>query len=122
MSTIAVTDQTFETEIMQSAIPVVVDFWAEWCGPCKQIAPALEQLSAEYGENVKVAKIDVDNNPNSASRLGVRGLPALFIVNDGEIVSNRSGAAQKSVLKEWIAGSGVLEQGSRAPEPDSCGF
>ena len=74
MGTVAVTDDTFETEVRNSTIPVVVDFWAEWCGPCKQIGPALEELSTEYEGKVKIAKVDVDTNPNAAASMGVRGI------------------------------------------------
>jgi thioredoxin 1 len=102
MSTVAVTDATFDAEVKNSDIPVVVDFWAEWCGPCKQIGPALEELAVEYGGKIKIAKVDVDNNPNAAAAMGVRGIPALFIFKDGEVVSNRSGAAPKATLQSWI--------------------
>ena len=102
MSTVAVTDETFDAEVRNSDVPVVVDFWAEWCGPCKQIGPALEELSSEYDGKVKIAKVDVDNNPNAAASLGVRGIPALFIFKDGEVVSNRAGAAPKAALQSWI--------------------
>ena len=105
MSTVAVTDATFDAEVKNSDIPVVVDFWAEWCGPCKQIGPALEELAAEYDGKIKIAKIDVDSNPNAAAAMGVRGIPALFIFKNGEIVSNRSGAAPKAALKSWIDSS-----------------
>ncbi len=102
MATVAVTDETFDAEVKNSDIPVVVDFWAEWCGPCKQIGPALEELSEEMKGKVKVVKVDVDSNPNSAVAMGVRGIPALFIFKDGEVVSNRSGAAPKAALQSWI--------------------
>ena len=105
MPTIAVTDSSFDAEVRQSDIPVVVDFWAEWCGPCKQIGPALEQLSAEYAGRVKIAKVNVDENPNTAASMGIRGIPALFLFKDGQVVSNKVGAAPKSALQSWIDGA-----------------
>jgi thioredoxin 1 len=105
MATVAVTDETFEAEVKNSTVPVVVDFWAEWCGPCKMIGPALEELSEEYSGTVKIAKINVDENPNSPAALGVRGIPALFLFKDGEVVSNKTGAAPKAALKDWIDGA-----------------
>jgi thioredoxin 1 len=103
MATIAVTDATFDAEVSKSDIPVVVDFWAEWCGPCRQIGPALEELSVEYEGKVKIVKINVDENPNSPAELGVRGIPALFLFKNGEVVSNKVGAAPKASLASWIA-------------------
>jgi thioredoxin 1 len=104
-ATIAVTDETFDAEVKNSDVPVVVDFWAEWCGPCKQIGPVLEELSSEMAGKIKVAKIDVDTNPNTAAAMGVRGIPALFIFKDGEVISNRAGAAPKAALQSWIEDS-----------------
>ncbi|MGY9045631.1 thioredoxin [Puniceibacterium antarcticum] len=102
MATVAVTDATFDELVKGSDVPVVVDFWAEWCGPCKQIGPALEDLATEYGDKIMIAKVDVDSNPNTAAAMGVRGIPALFIFKDGQVISNRAGAAPKAALKSWI--------------------
>jgi thioredoxin 1 len=102
MSTVAVTDSTFDAEVRNSDVPVVVDFWAEWCGPCKMIGPALEELSAEYAGRVKIVKVNVDENPSSPAQMGVRGIPALFLFKDGQVVSNKIGAAPKAALKSWI--------------------
>ena len=102
MATVAVTDATFDAEVRQSPIPVVVDFWAEWCGPCKMIGPALEEISAEMAGKVKIVKVNVDDNPNSPAQMGVRGIPALFLFKNGEVVSNRAGAAPKAALQSWI--------------------
>ena len=93
MATHAVTDDSFDTEVRKSDIPVVVDFWAEWCGPCKQIGPALEEISEEMAGKVKVVKVNVDENMQVAASLNVRGIPALFLFKDGEVVSNKTGAA-----------------------------
>ena len=102
-ATVAVTDATFDKEVRQSDIPVVVDFWAEWCGPCRQIGPALEELATEYAGRVKIVKVNVDDNPESPAELGVRGIPALFLFKDGKVVSNKVGAAPKAALANWIA-------------------
>lgn len=102
MATQAVTDADFDKEVRQSATPVLVDFWADWCGPCKQIGPSLEELSDEYAGKVRIVKVNVDENPESPAALGVRGIPALFLFKDGQVVANKMGAAPKAALKAWI--------------------
>ena len=102
MATIAATDATFDEVVTRSDIPVVVDFWAEWCGPCKQIGPALEELAAEYDGRVRIVKVNVDENPQAPARMGVRGIPALFLFKGGEAVDQKVGAAPKAALKDWI--------------------
>lgn len=105
MASVAVSDATFEAEVLNSDIPVLVDFWAEWCGPCKQIGPALEEISEELAGQIKIAKVDIEENPGTPSALGVRGIPALFLFKDGKVIANKSGAAPKASLKSWIESS-----------------
>lgn len=105
MATIAVTDASFDEDVLQSDTPVVVDFWAEWCGPCKQIGPALEEIAAELGDKVTVAKVNIDENPNAPSRYGVRGIPTLLVFKNGEVASSKVGAAPKTALQQWIESS-----------------
>jgi thioredoxin 1 len=105
MATIAATDSTFDEVVKQSDVPVIVDFWAEWCGPCKSIGPALEELSDEYAGRVKIVKVNVDENPSSPAAMGVRGIPALFLFKDGQAVDQKIGAAPKAALKDWIEGA-----------------
>jgi thioredoxin 1 len=102
MSTHKVTDQSFEAEVLNSDTPVVVDFWAEWCGPCKMIGPSLEELAKEYGSRVKIAKINIDENPHSPSKFGVRSIPTLMVFKGGKVASTKVGAAPKGQLQSWI--------------------
>ncbi|MFN3262576.1 MAG: thioredoxin [Pikeienuella sp.] len=102
MATVAVTDASFETDVLKSSKPVVVDFWAEWCGPCKQIGPSLEEIAREMGDDVVIAKVNIDDNPNSPSRYGVRGIPTLILFKDGKPASTKVGAVPKSSIETWI--------------------
>jgi len=97
-----VTDSSFQEDVLGASGPVVVDFWAEWCGPCKQIAPALEEISAEMGDKVTIAKINIDDNPETPSNYGVRGIPTLMLFKNGEVADTKVGALPKSQLLQWI--------------------
>jgi thioredoxin 1 len=97
-----VTDDTFELDVLRADGPVLVDFWAEWCGPCKQIAPSLDEISEELEGKVSLAKINIDENPETPSKYGVRGIPTLMLFKGGEVASTKVGALPKSKLKEWV--------------------
>jgi thioredoxin 1 len=99
----AVTDADFETEVVKSSKPVLVDFWAEWCGPCKMIAPVLEEISVAHGEKLEIVKMNVDENPKTPASLGITGIPALFVYKDGEIVKQITGAKPKAALLRDLA-------------------
>ena len=93
--TIAVSDDSFEADVLKSDKPVIVDFWAEWCGPCKQIAPALEEMATEMADQIVVAKVNIDENPGTPGKYDIRGIPTLLLFKDGEIVSQKVGAVAK---------------------------
>lgn len=101
-NTIQITDAQFAEEVLNSEIPVIVDFWAPWCGPCKMIAPVLEDVAAEYAGKVKVVKLNVDENTETAPKYNVRGIPTLLIVKGGEVVATKVGAVSKSQLVEFV--------------------
>jgi len=102
MATTPATDASFDADVLGSAEPVVVDFWAEWCGPCKQIGPALEEISNEMGDRVKVIKVNIDENPGVPSKYGVRGIPTLMLFKGGEVAATKVGALPKGKIVEWI--------------------
>ena len=96
------TDDSFESEVLQSAAPVLVDYWAEWCGPCKMIAPVLAEIADEYNGRIKIAKLNIDDNPNTPPRYGIRGIPTLMLFKDGEVEATKVGAVSKSQLTAFI--------------------
>ena len=105
MSSIAVTDPDFDNEVLKSDTPVVVDFWAEWCGPCKTLSPLVDELADELAGKVKVVKVNIDEAPEAPTKYGVRGIPTLMIFKNGEVVDTRVGGMPKSQLSEWVEGS-----------------
>jgi thioredoxin 1 len=102
MGVAKVSDSNFEAEVLKSTEPVVVDFWAEWCGPCKMIAPALEELAGSLGGKVKIVKLNVDENPATAQKYGIMSIPTLMLFKNGELASRQVGAAPKQKLEQWI--------------------
>ena len=101
-SIVHTSDSSFDIDVLQAEGPVLVDFWAEWCGPCKMIAPVLEEIAIEYGEKLKVCKMDVDANPDTAPKYGIRGIPTLILFNNGDVAGTKVGAVSKSQLAEFI--------------------
>ena len=104
-ATVKVDKNNFQADVLNASVPVVVDFWAEWCGPCKMIAPALEDIATELGAKVKIAKLNIDENPELAAQFGVRSIPTLMIFKGGEVADMKVGAAPKTALSHWINGS-----------------
>ena len=112
MSTKTVTDESFQADVLGSDKPVLVDFWAEWCGPCRMIAPALEEIAGELGERLTVVKLNIDDNPDAPARYGVRGIPTMILFKNGAPAATKVGAAPKGQIQGWL--EGVLGQDARA--------
>jgi thioredoxin 1 len=104
MATKTVTDASFQQDVLSASEPVLVDFWAEWCGPCRMIAPALEEISTEMGGKVTVAKLNIDDNPDAPAKYGVRGIPTMILFKNGQPAATKVGAAPKSTLQNWLEG------------------
>ena len=102
MSVLTINDKSFETEVLNSELPVLIDFWAEWCGPCKEIAPILDEINNEMDDKIKIVKLNIDKNPNIPNKYGVQSIPTLIIFKKGEIVGTKVGNCLKSELISWI--------------------
>ena len=102
MATVNITDESFDKEVLKSEKPIVVDFWAEWCGPCHMVAPSLEEISNEMSDQLSVAKHNIDEEPNTPTKYGVRGIPTMILMKDGNHVSTKVGAVPKSEIVSWI--------------------
>ena len=100
-----VSDASFESDVLNATEPVVVDFWAEWCGPCRMIAPALDEIATAMGDKIKIVKLNVDENPTTAAKYGVMSIPTLMLFKNGELASRQVGAAPKAKLEQWIGGA-----------------
>lgn len=102
MATVKVTDATFEADVLKSSTPVLVDFWAEWCGPCRMVGPALEEISEELSGQLTIAKVNIDDDPEWAGKLNIRSIPTMILFKDGKPVATKLGAEPKSQLKNWV--------------------
>ena len=107
MATKKITDDSFQSDVLNSETPVLVDFWAEWCGPCKQIAPSLEQIAEELADQVTIAKLNIEESPTTPSRYGVRGIPTMMLFRGGQMASMKVGAMPKQKILEWLSEAGV---------------